>query len=277
MKGRRLGSALVLLAVILTCMLAVAGPANAIQFGQPDGEDHPYVCLVVFYDEDDNPLWRTTGELIAPNVVLTAGHGTVGTSGARVWFLSEIPASSPDGYPYGGPDSYHGTPYTHPDYREFPLPGLPGFDYHDVGVVVLDESVHADRYGSLPAAGAVGALRPRQPLDIVGYGVNYREPGGGLGPYDQWRWNRARYYAPTLLVETQGKLSSEFMKLAANPAQGKGGGTFGDSGGPTMLPGSDVILGITAFGTNSPCMGVGYYQRIDIPDILAWIQGFMAE
>jgi hypothetical protein len=275
--GRKLRVVMLAVAVMATCLLAFAGPAAAIQFGQPDGAAHPYVCLVVFYDEDDAPLWRTTGELIAPGVVLTAGHGTVGTSGARVWFWSDIPTSPPGGYPYGGPGSYHGTPYTNPDYREVPLPGLPGFDYHDVGIVVLDEPVSADRYGLLPTAGAVGGLRVKQPLDIVGYGVNYRDPGGGLGPYDQWRWNRARYYAPTLLVETRSKLSSEFMKLACNPAQGKGGGTFGDSGGPALLAGTDTILGITAFGTNNPCMGVGYYQRIDIPDVLAWIEGFIPD
>jgi hypothetical protein len=273
--GRRLRVGLLAIAVVAACLFAFTGSAAAIQFGVPDGDAHPYVCLVVFYDQDDAPLWRTTGELIAPDVVLTAGHGTVGTSGARVWFWNKIPASSPGGYPFGGPGSYHGTPYTHPGYREVPLPGLPGFDYHDVGVVVLDEPMSVSEYGLLPKAGAVDGLRVKQALDIVGYGVNYREPGGGLGPYDQWQWNRARYYAPTQLVETRSRLSSEFMKLTCNPAQGKGGGTFGDSGGPTLLPGTDTILGITAFGTNSACMGVGYYQRIDIPDILAWIEGFM--
>ena len=265
------------IAMMAAGLLALSGPAAAIQFGQPDGNAHPYVCLGVVYDEDDAPLWRTTGELIAPGVVLTAGHGTYGTAGARVWFWSEIPPSSPDGYPFGGPGSYHGTPYTNPEYRVVPLPGLPGFDYHDVGIVLLDEPVVADRYGVLPEAGVVGGFRPRQPVDLVGYGVNYREPGGGFDPYDQWRWNRARYFAPTQLVENRGRLSSEFMKLAANPAQGDGGGTFGDSGGPALLAGTDTILSITSFGTNTPCMGVGYYQRIDLPDILAWIEGFIPD
>ena len=280
--GRRLRVSVLILLVSLICVLAWAGSATAIQFGQPDGDNHPYVCLVVFYDQNDNVMWRTTGELISPRVVLTAGHGTFDTSGARVWFLKDIPLN-PEGskymYPYGGPDSYHGTPYTNPQYRDVPLPGLPGFDYHDVGVVVLDSdqavpSGVVDEYAELPAAGVVDTLSPKHPVDLVGYGVNYRVPGGGLGPYDQWRWARARYYAPSRIVEVKSALASEFLKLTANPAQGKGGGTFGDSGGPALDAGTKMILGITAFGTNSPCMGVGYYQRIDIPDVLAWINSF---
>ena len=36
-----------------------------------------------------------------------------------------------------------------------------------------------------------------------------------------------------------------------------------------------MVLAITAFGTNAPCMGTGYYQRLDIPDILDRIGGFV--
>jgi hypothetical protein len=257
------------------CVLAGAGSATAIQFGQPDGDNHPYVCLVVFYDENDQPMWRTTGELISPSVVVTAGHGTIGTSGARVWFLKDIPKSSPGGYPYGGQDSYHGTPYTNPQYRSVPLPGLPGFDYHDVGVVVLDEALNVTQFATLPVPGVVDTLSQMYPVDLVGYGVNYRVPGGGLGPYDQWQWARARYYASSRIIQSKSVLASEFLKLTANPGQGKGGGTFGDSGGPALKAGTSVILGITSFGTNDPCMGVGYYQRLDIPDILDWIDSYV--
>jgi len=69
-------------------------------------------------------------------------------------------------------------------------------------------------------------------------------------------------------------MTSEFLPLSANPAQGKGGTTFGDSGGPILDGGSDVVLALNAFVTNSNCSGVTYAQRIDIPDILAWINSF---
>lgn len=273
--GRRLRVSVLILLVSLICVLAWAGSATAIQFGQPDGVNHPYVCLVVFYDQNNQPMWRTTGELISPTVVLTAGHGTFGTYGARVWFWKDIPASSPDGYPYGGPGSYHGAVDTNPLYRAVPLPGLPGFDYHDVGIVVLDEEAPVHVYAELPAAGVVDTLSPKHPVDLVGYGVNYQEHGGGVLPYDTWQWLRQRQYAPAQVVQTKSRMASEFLTLTANPGQGKGGITFGDSGGPILDRGTDVVFALNAFVSNSNCSGVSYAQRIDIPDILAWINSFL--
>ena len=275
--GRRLGLLALVLVVSLTCLLAVVASAQAIQFGQPDGDNHPYVCLVVFYDQNDQPMWRTTGELISPTVVLTAGHGTFGTYGARVWFWKDITASSPDGYPYGGSGSYHGAVYTNPLYRAVPLPGLPGFDYHDVGIVVLDTAVPlgvVGDYAKLPTAGVVDTLSPKHPVDLVGYGVNYQEHGGGVLPYDTWQWLRQRQYAPAQVVQTKSLMTSEFLTLTANPGQGKGGITFGDSGGPILDRGTDVVFALNAFVSNSNGSGVSYAQRIDIPDILVWINSF---
>ena len=71
--------------------------AQAITNGVPDGGNHPYVVLIVLGNEDGNgwfePYWRCTGSLIAPDVILTAGHCTDGVSEARVW-LGEGPIDS---------------------------------------------------------------------------------------------------------------------------------------------------------------------------------------
>lgn len=259
---------------LVSLFILPAVPVGAIKNGSFDGTNHPYVCLVVFYDAQDKPLWRTTGELISSTKVLTAGHGTDGTSGARVWFLSTIPANSPTGYPYGGPNSYHGTPYTNPDYRSVPNPGLPGFDYHDVGVVILDSPIPASvvsSYAALPAAGQSKTIRNMSLVDLVGYGVTSQVRGGGVSPQDSWVWNRQRNFAQANLIQSKDALASEFLKLSANPALEKGSTTFGDSGGPILKAGTNIILGINAFVTNSNCTGVTYAQRIDIQDILDWI------
>jgi len=68
---------------ILTLM---AANVAAITNGQPDGDNHPYVGLLVFDDIPDRPAWRCSGALIAPNVVLTAGHCTDGAVAARYWY-----------------------------------------------------------------------------------------------------------------------------------------------------------------------------------------------
>jgi hypothetical protein len=51
---------------------------------------------------------------------------------------------------------------------------------------------------------------------------------------------------------------------------------FGDSGGPLLLDGTDIALGLTATGPN-PCDYTALGHRIDLPDILDWIQSHMDE
>jgi hypothetical protein len=68
--------------------------------------------------------------------------------------------------------------------------------------------------------------------------------------------------------------SAEFIKLTANPSKGTGGLCFGDSGGPDVLSGTHIVLAVNSYLTNSNCAGVTYSQRVDLPDILAFINGF---
>src|SRR5215216_4863775 len=84
-RGGVLRKILVLLAVLMAAFAVSAGPASAVLYGQPDGTDHPYVGVVRFFDADGNYLWRCTGTLISPTVVLTAGHCTFGTASAEFW------------------------------------------------------------------------------------------------------------------------------------------------------------------------------------------------
>lgn len=280
---KKLRLALLIILVCAACVFTWVTPAFAVQWGQSDNGAHPYVCLVVFYDQTGTPLWRTTGALIAPTVVVTAAHGTADTASAKVWFLQDIPPSSsadavPPGYPYGGPDAYPGTPYTNPQYRWMEDQGEPGLDivdYHDVGVIVLDGPAPVTQYAQLPAEKFVDTLRMGHVVDIVGYGVNYQAHGGGQSPDDAWRWARQRQYAPSQLIKTRSVTSSEFLQLMANPAQGKGGTTFGDSGGPILDHGTNLILGLNSYVMSSNCRGVTFSQRVDIKDILEWISGFV--
>jgi hypothetical protein len=65
------------------------------------------------------------------------------------------------------------------------------------------------------------------------------------------------------------------MRLSMNPGRGKGGLCFGDSGGPNLLTGTDTVLAVNSYVTNVNCAGVGYSARVDIPEVLAWIEGFL--
>src|SRR5450759_3587450 len=98
----------IVLVTLMVLLLSAFGVAYAITNGQPDGDAHPYVGLVVFYDGGGTPQWRCSASLIAPYVLLTAGHCTAGAATAQVWFDSTVKPP----YPISG--GVRGTPHTHP-------------------------------------------------------------------------------------------------------------------------------------------------------------------
>ena len=168
---------------------------------QPDGNNHPYVGLLVFDSSIGHPAWRCSGSLISPTVVLTAAHCTDGAVAARAWFQPDVTyAVVPFPlYPYGGPGSgaIEGTPYAYPDYASPFAHGLVGFSYGDIGVVVLSEPVPTSQvstYAQLPSAGTVETLPNNQALDYVGFGVQYQVQAPETNPYDRWAGPRIRNY-----------------------------------------------------------------------------------
>jgi len=82
-------------------------------------------------------------------------------------------------------------------------------------------------------------------------------------------------YAPSELVSGRFVNSAEYMRLALNPGGGSGGTCFGDSGGPDLLGGTNIVLAVNSYVTNVNCSGVGYSARVDVPETLEWIRGFL--
>lgn len=220
---------------------------------------------------------------------MTTGHCTDGAEAARVWFVEKLQDEEgnylvPD-YPAGGAVAVEGTPYTNPDYRSPENPygggnGLPAFSYRDVGIVVLDEDIDVGGFAALPTAGLVDTLKNKTDIDFVGYGVQYEAqiPGKYLPPpppYYRWTGLRQRLYAASELVSGKFVHSAEFMRLSLNPGGGKGGTCFGDSGGPDLLGETNTVLAVNSYVTNINCSGVGYSSRIDIQEVLDWINSFL--
>jgi hypothetical protein len=176
-----------------------------------------------------------------------------------------------------------GTPHPNPDFCTGCGNGLPGFARRDVGVVTLDAAVPTtvvSRYADLPGPRQVDSLANKTPIDFVGYGVQFQAqiPGNQLPkppPFFRWTGPRQRLFAPTELVSGKFTHSSEFLRLALNPGGGSGGTCFGDSGGPDLLGDTDTVLGVNSYVTNINCSGVGYSQRVDVPEVLEWIESFM--
>jgi Trypsin len=292
------------LVVALTTMLAVTSSGSAITHGQPDGSAHPYVGLMVALDDDGVAQWRCSGSLLSSTVFLTAGHCTEPPAAhIEIWFDAgpierdpdylEAVANDPDGivscnespafdgYPCEG--DVGGDPHPNPDFCIGCGSGLPGFAIRDVGVVTLDDPVPTSvvgEYAELPEPGLVDELANKTRADFVGYGVQLQAkiPGNQLPqppPFFRWTGDLIRMFAPSELVSQNFTHSDEFIRFSLNASQGSGGTCFGDSGGPDLLGGTDTVLGVNSYVTNVNCSGVGYSQRVDIPEVLRWITGFM--
>jgi hypothetical protein len=81
-----------------------------------------------------------------------------------------------------------------------------------------------------------------------------------------------RFFARTTLVASNNSISDEFLKLHSN----KGGTCFGDSGGPDLLGGTNVVLAVNSFVANLVCSGNTYSYRVDTPQALSWIRTTVA-
>lgn len=273
------------------------GSAGAVTNGTYDGDNHPYVAYL------DNGVFACTGTLLSPTVMLTAAHcftggpsafGTNSATGAPIVRASFDPNLI--NTPAAERVWWFGSYYSDPDFAVGAGGGLPGFDTHDIAVVVftsagcrfpagsgirscgpVPSSATLDQYGALPEEGVVDTLRQNAPIDVVGFGVQTFLNGGGPcgGPCKKTPTlgEVTRSFAPTTLLSSNNSISHEFLRLHSN----KGGTCFGDSGGPDLLGGTNVVVGINSFVANGICTSNTYSYRADTAQALDWIHDTVAD
>src|SRR5438445_6956686 len=152
------------------------GRPSFITDGALDGNAHPAVVLLVM-DINGTPAFRCSATLIAPKVVLTAGHcaGEPGEfSGMRIFTESDVQDGN-NNYPFAGPNTIEAVAWhAHPLFTES------AFFLHDVGVVLLSKAfkLPAGQYGTLPSADQLDALKPSSStvFTAVGYGLQLINP-----------------------------------------------------------------------------------------------------
>jgi Trypsin len=285
-------------AVVL--LFTAAAPSQAITYGEPDGDHHPYVGFMIFFEPDEPGWFSCSGTLLDHNTFLTAGHCTYGigsdgrqvgtTGGSDVWVtfkdtdvLADWPARTAE---ITEKELYdlrstwlnangftRGTSHPHPRYdnfAQFPV-------NYDVGVVELDQSVVLSTYGALAPigtaemmAGRTGKSRNAALVENVGYGIQSIQPK----PQD----DSTRYRSTSRIVEVNGRASKGGnLHTSNNPSQvgGVGGTCFGDSGGPVFKNGTNQILGVVSFGNSGTCHGADYSWRIDTSDSHNFVEGFL--
>jgi hypothetical protein len=270
---------------VAALIIGIALPVAAItRGGAPDGDEHPYVGLMVADDAAGNPLFRCSGALISPTVFVTAGHCTAAPAArATIWFEEDVESGIPgNGYPFGGATSFDGTTHTHPLFNPA------AFFLFDLGVVVLDGpgNTGLSSYASLPTAGDIDAMgkgRRNSVLEAVGYGLQeiIQNPQNLI----KLTAERVRLKADLMVVDTNGvagigNLPTGVEGVPTNSVivsgdASHGGTCFGDSGGPMLIgTNTDVIGAVTSFGLNGNCAGVGGGFRIDRQFEIDWINGF---
>ncbi len=239
-----------------------------VTYGSLDGNTHPAVVLIIM-DVAGEPAFRCSGTVIAPKVVLTAGHcaGAPGEfSGMRVFTESDVENGN-NNYPFAGPNTIEAK-----EWHSHPLFTEAQFYRHDVGVVLLSREVKlaASAYGKLPRLNQLDALQPGSStlFTAVGYGLQKINPVFIEA-------EKVRMFAEPWLVQinTPG-FTGDFSLLLSNNAS-SGGTCFGDSGGPNYVGSSSVIAGVTSFGLNGTCGGTGGVFRLDRKNVLDFVNQYL--
>ena len=284
---------LVVLGSLVALVLGATG-AQAITWGEPDGNDHPHVVTLLFVQAGVG-YYSCTGTLLDSDTVLTAGHCTGAVvDGAlepndMTWVsnhtdpLADYAPGSPGGiaaYLAASDHWVQGDAVPHPeyaDYAQFPLT-------YDIGLVELDGEIDTEGvYGELAPVGFLddtygkpkGAARDRRVV-VVGYGQQGTVPAFEQDDY-------IRYVGESTIMGfgKSSYQSTQTVQLSNSPGKGNGsGGTcFGDSGGPAFWVDpatgeeTNIVVAITSYGITGQCAGTDFSFRTDIETAHDFVNG----
>ncbi len=243
------------LAILAALPLLIATSARAGTLGAPvvGGELVPpgkWADAVAILGPDGS----CTGTLVAPDVVLTAGH----CAGIHA---TEVVANTTNYNGSGGQRIAIKSFTTYPDYQHT----------FDVAVIVLAKAVTGVTPRAVAKACTYAGFADETMVHLVGFGLTQNDGGGSNTTLHE-------VMAPVL---DAGCTGGNGCRAGASPAGefvagGNGGDScFGDSGGPVYLdtPRGAVLIASVSRGLDdaaTPCGGGGVYVRTD--KVLSWLE-----
>jgi hypothetical protein len=251
------------LPAVVVLLLVTASLAQAITFGQPDGDRHPNVGSMVFLENGVRYQW-CSGTLISPTVFLTAAHCTAP--------LPYYDVDPHDIWVTFDPVLDENSTLLRGTYDLNPAAWHDMHDAVDIAVIILDEPVAGITPAQLPAAGLLDQMKADHSLRdqtfvAVGYGTVRDDKTGG--PHAFVDNNERRFVEQEFLALKPG-----WIQFSMNPSTGNGGACYGDSGGPHFLGESDVIVALTVTG-DAMCRATDTAYRLDIESARAYLSEFV--
>jgi hypothetical protein len=237
---------LVATTVLVIALAAGQAPVGAVN-GEPDGNAHPNVGVMLVQNASGDIFEFCGGVLISPTVFLT-NHNCPGavafaqSIGGRavVTFEPVLP------WPPEGP-SFHTVEagFVHPDANPKNVRDL-------YGIAVLARPARGITPAQLPTLQQLASIRKGQTLTVVGYGSNDR-----------------RFAEVTVT-----KIDSGMITLLNNTHATGQGGACGDGGSPYFLGNSNVAVGV-ADGETGRCNAISWAFRNDTETARSFFDDFV--